>query len=178
MPNVPLVPEDEASEELRGLYDEARQLLGFLPDLVLAQGAKPELVRLMLATLRTNMAPGILSPDLKEQIGLVVSAANSNSYCIRAHLEILHKLGVELDLGKQIVRNYESAPVEENVKALFRFADKLTRVPFEVKEADTDELRKHGWDDEAILETTQVVSHFNYLNRLAAGLGVIPEEAF
>jgi len=51
----------------------------------------------------------------------------------------------------------------------------LTLTPFEVKEADVSELRRQGWDNAAILETALVVSHFNFLNRLAAALGVVPE---
>lgn len=41
--------------------------------------------------------------------------------------------------------------------------------------ADTDALRLHGLGDEDILMLTQVVAYFNYINRIADGLGV-PDE--
>lgn len=37
-------------------------------------------------------------------------------------------------------------------------------------------LRQHGFEDRAIHDATQVISYFNYINRIADGLGVEPEE--
>ena len=37
---------------------------------------------------------------------------------------------------------------------------------------DIDVLRAHGLDDRAIVDANQVVSYFNYVNRVADGLGV------
>ncbi len=36
-------------------------------------------------------------------------------------------------------------------------------------------VRDAGWDDRAIHDATQVVAFFNYINRVADGLGVDPE---
>ena len=41
--------------------------------------------------------------------------------------------------------------------------------------ADADELRHHGWDDAAIHDAIQVISYFNYINRVAEGVGVEDE---
>ena len=42
--------------------------------------------------------------------------------------------------------------------------------------ADLDTLRAHGLDDRTIHDATQVISYFNYINRVADALGVEPEE--
>ena len=42
--------------------------------------------------------------------------------------------------------------------------------------ADIEELRSHGLDDGAIHDATQVVAYFNYITRVADGLGVEPED--
>ncbi len=42
--------------------------------------------------------------------------------------------------------------------------------------ADLDTLRKHGFDDTAIHDATQVIAYFNYINRIADGLAVEDEE--
>jgi hypothetical protein len=52
------------------------------------------------------------------------------------------------------------------------YAVKLTRTPHAVDEADIQRLRDVGFDDTAILDICQVASYFNYVNRLADGLGV------
>ena len=38
--------------------------------------------------------------------------------------------------------------------------------------SDVETLRGHGFDDRAIHDIVQVVAYFNYLNRVADGLGV------
>lgn len=40
---------------------------------------------------------------------------------------------------------------------------------------DLDRLREVGFDDRAINDATQVIGYFNYINRVADGLGVDPE---
>jgi alkylhydroperoxidase family enzyme len=37
---------------------------------------------------------------------------------------------------------------------------------------DLDELRRHGFDDTAIHDATQVIAYFNYITRIADALGV------
>jgi uncharacterized peroxidase-related enzyme len=58
------------------------------------------------------------------------------------------------------------------LRALLAYAMKLTRTPAAMKEADVDALREHGLDDRAIVDANQVVAYFNYVNRVADGLGV------
>jgi alkylhydroperoxidase family enzyme len=38
-----------------------------------------------------------------------------------------------------------------------------------------DALRRHGFGDEAIHDAIQVIAYFNYINRVAEGVGVDPE---
>jgi uncharacterized peroxidase-related enzyme len=60
-------------------------------------------------------------------------------------------------------------------RALCDHAVKLTRSPAEVAEADIQRLRSLGLTDRAITDATQVIAYFNYINRIADGLGVDPE---
>jgi len=48
----------------------------------------------------------------------------------------------------------------------------LTRRPVEVQRSDVDNLRDLGFDDTAILQINLIASWFNYINRVADGLGV------
>ena len=56
------------------------------------------------------------------------------------------------------------------------FAVKLTLTPGAMGEADVGMLRALGFSDEAVTIATQVVSYFNYINRIADGLGVDAED--
>ncbi|NNC89771.1 MAG: hypothetical protein HKN82_15045 [Akkermansiaceae bacterium] len=53
---------------------------------------------------------------------------------------------------------------------------KLTLVPGRVGAADLEALRAAGFDDEALTIAVQVIGYFNYINRIADGLGVDAEE--
>lgn len=78
----------------------------------------------------------------RELVALVVSGINLSNYCLAAHLEILGRLGFDKKLCRKLALDYESAPVEPKVMALFRFAHKLSRRPADVEKSDVDELRK------------------------------------
>jgi alkylhydroperoxidase family enzyme len=52
------------------------------------------------------------------------------------------------------------------------FAEKLTRAPWTMRSEDVDDLRRAGFGDDAISDGTQVIGYFNYINRIADGLGV------
>jgi alkylhydroperoxidase family enzyme len=41
---------------------------------------------------------------------------------------------------------------------------------------DIDTLRRHGFDDRAIHDATQVIAYFNYINRIADALHVEQED--
>ena len=41
---------------------------------------------------------------------------------------------------------------------------------------DVDDLRGHGFDDAAITIAVQVIGYFNYINRVAEGLGAPVED--
>lgn len=43
-------------------------------------------------------------------------------------------------------------------------------------ESDVAALRIHNFDDDQITIATQVIGYFNYINRIADGLGVDPED--
>ena len=48
----------------------------------------------------------------------------------------------------------------------------LTYHPAKVQKADVENLRSEGFDDMAILQINLIASWFNYINRVADGLGV------
>jgi uncharacterized peroxidase-related enzyme len=57
-------------------------------------------------------------------------------------------------------------------RALCTLAEKLSGTPTRMVEDDWRPLRDLGFDDEACLEVAHIVGIFNYLTRLADGLGL------
>ena len=57
-------------------------------------------------------------------------------------------------------------------RSLCVFAEKLTLKPCEMVKGDVETLRGHGFNDRAITDAVEVIAYFNYINRIADGLGV------
>jgi len=74
-----------------------------------------------------------------------------------------------------VARNWREAPLSAPDRALCAYAEKLTWPPHDVGPADLDALRSVGFDDTGIHDATQVIAYFNYITRVADGLGVEPE---
>lgn len=79
-------------------------------------------------------------------------------------------------LPKALAKDYRAAELGLEDRAMVEYAVKLTRSPHSVNESDIERLREAGFDDTGILDICQVVSYYNYVNRMAEGLGVELEE--
>ncbi len=59
---------------------------------------------------------------------------------------------------------------------LCKFAEKLTINPKKIKKDDIESLKTFDFNEIEISEIVQVISYFNYINRVADGLGLEPED--
>lgn len=75
-------------------------------------------------------------------------------------------------------RGWRDAQLPPQLHAMLVYAEKLTRDPRQMSRADVDALRAVGWSDDDILRICQVTSYFNFVNRMADGLGVELESWF
>jgi uncharacterized peroxidase-related enzyme len=69
-------------------------------------------------------------------------------------------------------RDPASAPLDSRQYQLVVFAFKLTQSPGIISEGDVASLRDAGLSDTAIHDLTAIVAYFNFVNRMALGLGV------
>ena len=75
------------------------------------------------------------------------------------------------------MHDYRNADLDPATRAMLDFATKLTREPTSMQESDVIALREHGLSDEQILSVTLITCTFNFMTRLADGLGVeVPDE--
>ena len=173
---IPAVSNDQASPEVKRIYEFLAENWGFVPNYFLALGRDPQLLQDQVNLFTHVMfEQRVLPRQIKEQVALVVSGINLSNYCLAAHLEILGRMGIEKSVSRKLALDYKSAPVEPKVMELFRFADELTRHPADIEKPDVDRLREAGWDDAAILETVLVVSLYACANRFSAGIGLIAD---
>jgi uncharacterized peroxidase-related enzyme len=79
-------------------------------------------------------------------------------------------------LAEAIKRDYKTADLEPSDRTMLDYVAKLTLHPYKVTKTDVDSLRDVGFDDVAILQINLIASWFNYINRVADGLGVGRED--
>jgi uncharacterized peroxidase-related enzyme len=78
-------------------------------------------------------------------------------------------------LADQVAADYRRASLAPADRAMLEFAERLTHAPWNMGRANVEELRRHGFDDRDIHDIVQIAAYFNYINRVADGLGVAPE---
>jgi len=76
----------------------------------------------------------------------------------------------------RFAKDWRMAGLDRATKALLSYTEKLTTDPGSSGPQDIAVLRQNGWNDRAIHDVTQIASYFNYINRIADGLGVEPED--
>jgi uncharacterized peroxidase-related enzyme len=96
---------------------------------------------------------------------------------VQHHGAGLRRLGSGEDFIQGLVTDWRAAAAgNERLSAILAYAERLTLEPASVEPSDIERMRKAGLSDEAILHACEVVSYFNYVNRMADGLSVQLED--
>lgn len=87
MATTHLISDEEASPEVRAVFDDIRATRGsdFVNNFWRALAMDPELLTATWARLKQVMGPGDIDPLTKEMIYIAVSVANGCEYCIHSH---------------------------------------------------------------------------------------------
>lgn len=87
MATVTLITDEEASPEVRAVFDDIRTTRGsdFVNNFWRALAHDPALLAATWERLKAVMAPGALDPLVKEMVYIAVSASNGCEYCCHSH---------------------------------------------------------------------------------------------
>jgi len=108
----------------------------------------------------------------REAIAVVVSASNECAYCVNHHAESLRQYIDSEETLNLLMTADGLETLEPRLSNIVRHAEKLTDAPGAMTEIDLGELRAEGLSDKDILDLTLIVGYFNFVNRIALGLGV------
>jgi len=75
-------------------------------------------------------------------------------------------------LVQALQEDYRTAPIDNADRTMLDYVVQLTRDATKISKSNHERLRDAGFDDKAILQITLIASWFNYINRVADGLGV------
>ena len=74
-------------------------------------------------------------------------------------------------MWEAVEADWRTAPVDERLRAMLGFIEKLTLHPEELSREDADAVRAAGVSDEAMVDAIHVAALFNMITRLADALG-------
>lgn len=171
--------DDEVPDEVRELWAVPLEKLGFVPHVLRIFALRPDhLLRWWHYYDELMRGESGLTKAQREMIAVVVSVQNRCHYCIVSHSAALRKLTEDPALVDRLATGYKYAGLEPKERAMLDYAVKLTEESHRCAEADVEALRAAGWSDEDILDIAQVAAMFNFTNRLASGLGWVPNPEY
>ena len=171
---------EELSERQQAYFDKCDEKLGFVPNVLRAYAFAPAKLQAFADMYNDLMlAESGLSKLEREMIAVAVSSVNHCYYCLTAHGAAVRQLSGNPALGEQMVMNYRAAEgLTPKQVAMLDFADKLTRNPNAIVEADRQALRDAGFSDRDIWDIAAVASFFNMSNRMAAAVDMRPNDEY
>ena len=174
MAYIRTIHESDATGELAEWYRRVGNPDGTVDNVMKVHALNVETLKTHFKMYRAAMhGPSPLSRAEREMVAVTVSRLNGCVYCL-AH----HRAGLERLLPQErrsvadAVAAGEPADTSPREAAMLAFAEKLTRHPDSMAAGDVAALRAADLDDDAILDLTQCIGYFNYVNRIVTGLGV------
>ena len=162
--------------------------MAWIEEVDLADQNLPEIFRVMslnpgalelVKGLNEELAFGgsVLTRIQEEAIATVVSTANKCRYGAMTHGGFLRRQAHDSQLAGDLMHDFGAADLSDADRAMLDFARKLTLRSSSVAGEDLDELREVGFEEHEILSIVLITCLFNFMNRLADGLGIdIPRE--
>ena len=165
-------PEDSEGQ-LAEFYEELMKSRGKVSNIMKVQSldvkAMETHMELYLSLMFTHSG---LSREEMEMLATVVSIKNCCQYCLIHHGEALNNYWKDDARLAAFIENYESADITEKQMAMLNYGAKLTEYPESMIENDIEALKSVGFSDAQILQINMIASYFNFVNRIAVGLGV------
>ncbi len=174
MAHIRTIAESEATGELARLYRRVGNPDGTVDNVMKVHSLNPASLRTHFEMYQAAMhEPSPLSLAEREMVAVVVSRLNGCQYCLRHHRAGLIRLlpGERRELADALAQD-NPGELTDRENAMISYAKKLTTAPMEMTEQDIVTMGDAGLDDRTILDLTQCVGYFCYVNRVVTGLGV------
>ena len=164
---------DEADGKLAEMYAELTERRGKISNILKVHSLNPQAMSDHLDLYMTLMfGKSGLTRAEREAVAVVVSATNECEYCVNHHTEALRHYIDDEDTLNMLATADGLETLEPRLSNIVRHAERLTVAPAAMTESDLEELRAVELDDKDILDLTLIVGYFNFVNRIAVGLGV------
>ena len=174
VPSIDALP-DDIREKILAVQEKS----GFIPNVFLVLANRPAEFRAFFDYHDALMEKDSnLTKGEREMIVVATSNLNQCQYCVVAHGAILRIREKNPEIADQVAVNYRKADITDRQKAMLDFAVKVSQKAHEVGDADFDELKRHGFNDEDIWDISGIASFFGLSNRMANVTSMRPNAEF
>jgi uncharacterized peroxidase-related enzyme len=173
MPRIALIDPEQAGPEVKETYEQ--RLKGKPGNAQKALAHRPELLKNFLGFYAS--VGRSLERKLYELIYIRVSIINGCRYCLQHHIASSKRIGLTPEDWSDLKEGHFSR-FGEKERAALAYAEKLTRAPHDVTDADFNRLKRHFSDPE-IVDLHLLTGLANLTNRFTDPLGLeleMPEE--
>jgi len=176
---IEVIDSEEAEGELKDIYMILGKKRGKVANIMKIHSLNPSSMKAHMDLYLTLMfGKSGLTREEREMIAVAVSSANGCDYCINHHAEALNHYWKDVRKLNEFVKSHDLPELGERKRRMVEYAIKLTKSPGDMSKDDINALRRQGFSDRDILDINLIASYFNFVNRIALGLGVefTPEE--
>lgn len=163
MSRVKPVPVEDAKGEVKDLYQSLKQKMGKVINIFLNMGNSAATLKGFLA-LSDAANQTSLSPQLREQIALLVGQSNHCQYCLSAHTMLAKGAGLNDD---EIVEARHGESTDPKNQAILKFAKEVVENRGNVSNQDIAGLKAAGVNDTELVEIVLLIMvnmFTNYFN--------------
>ena len=171
-----IVPLEEASTEVKAIYEETMQEMGvpFVLNWFKCQGNNAILLRGNWEKLRNTMLRGQVPFVLKQLIIYNISKQKGCQYCAHAHGVMADSLSDTLTdtKGVALTDNLDADFIPSAYKTAIRVVTRCAVNPTSTSDQDFADLREEGFSEEEIQELMSLADLTNMLNTIADISGI------
>lgn len=165
--------------DLRERIEAIAEKSGFVPNVFLALGVRPDELRAFMDYHDALMdRPAGLTKAERELVVVATSGANHCTYCVVAHGAILRIRSKDRELADQAATNPWACELDERQRAIVDLALLLATDSATFGEADLQAARDAGLSDDEIWDVGAITAFFAMSNRLAHLTALRPNPEF
>lgn len=169
---------NQADANLKRIYDRVKGPNDNVDNVLLIHSLRPHTLTGHMTLYKSviHNSNNTLPKWYLEALGVYVSYLNKCDYCVTHHFAGFSRLVNDKDKSTYFMEAVKNATLEAYFDKQYflgaEHAKKLTLDHTNITHEDIDILTSAGFSEGEVLEINQLVSYFNYVNRMVVGLGV------
>ena len=177
MPYLQTVPPEDASGEVKAMYDKDLTAQGYVANYTRAFSARPDVLRGWLA-LKDAITSG-MDPRLYELATVATATAIRSSYCSLVHGNILATGYYPAEQVVSIAGDGDEAAgaLDAADAAVVRFARKVAEEADQITPEDVGELRGLGFSDADVFNIILAAAARCFFSKVLDATGTLPDAA-